>query len=96
VLCPEALLDDGLLDLGILPDVPHGRRAETLHDLLHEGKSALWHHAVTARIPWLELEADEPVQVNLDGEPISGKKLRFEILAGALEACLPDGAPTRA
>ena len=41
----------------------------------------------------MELEADEPVQVNLDGEPVSAKQLRFEILPGALEACLPEDAP---
>jgi diacylglycerol kinase family enzyme len=33
------------------------------------------------------------VQVNLDGEPISGKTLRFEVLAGVLDACLPEEAP---
>jgi len=93
VLCPDALVDDGLLDFGILPDVPHGQRASALRELLKDGKVALWHHAVTARLPWVELTADEPVQVNLDGEPISGKTLRFEILPGALDACLPPDAP---
>src|SRR5215470_12249578 len=93
VLCPEARIDDGLLDLGILPDVPRGERAAAFRELLKDGKVALWRHAVTARLPWVELEADEPVQVNLDGEPVSGKKLRFEILPGALEACLPEDSP---
>jgi lipid kinase YegS len=93
VLSPDARIDDGLLDVGILPDVPRGERGKALRQLLKEGKVALWHHAVTARIPWVELEADEPVQVNLDGEPISGKKLRFEVLPGALDACLPEDAP---
>ena len=93
VLCPEAFVDDGLIDVGILPDVPRGERASALHHLLHEGKVSLWRRSVTARLPWVELSADEPVQVNLDGEPISGKTLRFEILPGALEACLPEGAP---
>jgi len=96
ILCPEALIDDGLLDVGILPDVPHGERAAALRALLTEGKVALWRHVVSARLPWVELTADEPVQVNLDGEPISGKKLRFEILPGALEVCVPDRAPLKA
>ncbi len=93
VLCPDARVDDGMLDVGILPDVPRGERGKALRQLLKEGKMALWHHAVTARLPWVELEADEPVQVNLDGEPISGKKLRFEVLPAALEACLSEDAP---
>jgi lipid kinase YegS len=93
VLAPEAKLDDGLLDLGILPDVQQGERGKALRELLRDGKTALWRHAVTARLPWVQLDADEPVQVNLDGEPISGKTLRFEILPGALEACLPEDSP---
>jgi lipid kinase YegS len=93
VLCPDARVDDGLLDLGILPDVPRGQRGGALRELLHDGKVALWRHSVTARLPWLELTADEPVQVNLDGEPISGKTLRFDVLAGALDVCLPENAP---
>src|SRR5215470_8720684 len=31
ILCPEALVDDGLLDVSILPDVPRGERASALH-----------------------------------------------------------------
>ena len=93
VLAPEARIDDGLLDLGILPDVPHGERADALGRLLRDGKTELWRHAVTARLPWVELTAPEPLQINLDGEPISGETLRFEVLAGALDACLPETAP---
>ena len=93
VLCPGAVLDDGLLDVSILPDVPRADRAAALHVLLHEGKLALWRHAVTARLPWLELESPEAIQLNLDGEPISGTKLRFEVLPGALELCLPEETP---
>jgi lipid kinase YegS len=93
VLCPDARVDDGLLDLGILPDVARGQRARALRELLRDGKEALWRNSVTARLPWVELTADEPVQVNLDGEPISGQTLRFEVLAGALDACLPEDAP---
>ncbi len=93
VLCPEALIDDGQFDVGILPGVPPSERPRALRAILGEGKAAIWRHAVTARIPWVELHADQPVQINLDGEPISGKKLRFEILAGALAVCLPKDAP---
>src|SRR5262249_56195830 len=62
ILCPDALIDDGLLDLSILPDVPRGERAAALRDLLVEGKGALWRHAVSARLPCLHLPADHPLQ----------------------------------
>jgi lipid kinase YegS len=93
ILCPDARVDDGLLDLGLLPDVARGQRARALGELLRDGKVALWRHSVTVRLPWIELTADEPVQINLDGEPISGKTLRFEVLPGALDACLPEESP---
>jgi lipid kinase YegS len=93
ILCPDARVDDGLLDLGLLPDVARGQRARALGELLRDGKVALWRHSVTVRLPWIELTADEPVQINLDGEPISGKTLRFEVLRGALDACLPEESP---
>jgi len=93
VLCPEALLDDGLLDVNILPSLPRRERAAAFSALLREGKPALWHQVVNARLPWLELEAPDAIQVNLDGEPISGTKLRFEVLPGALEVCVPAGSP---
>ena len=91
VLCPDALLDDGLLDVSILPEPSRDERAGVLRDLIREGKTSLWRRAVTARLPWLELEAPETMQVNLDGEPISGTRLRFEVLPGALRVCLPEG-----
>jgi len=93
VLCPDAVLDDGLFDVSILPDLPPGERPAALRELLRDGKVAVWRHAVTARLPWVEMEAPEPIQINLDGEPISGTKLRFEILPGALQLCLPEGTP---
>jgi lipid kinase YegS len=93
LLCPDALLDDGLLEVSILPDPPPGERADALRDLVRQGKASLWRRAVTARLPWVELEAPEAIQVNLDGEPISGTRLRFEVLPGALRGCLPEGVP---
>jgi lipid kinase YegS len=96
VLCPNALLDDGLFDISLLPDLPRAERPAALRELLRDGKPALWRHAVTERLPWVEMEAPESIQINLDGEPISGRKLRFEILPGALEVCLPEGTPVLA
>lgn len=36
-LCPDALLDDGRLDLALLPEIPSEERLETLKELLSEG-----------------------------------------------------------
>ena len=42
------------------------------------------------RVPWVEWESDVEMPVNLDGEPISSKKIRFEVLPGAVKLVLPD------
>jgi diacylglycerol kinase family enzyme len=44
-------------------------------------------------VPWLEIEAEEPLQINLDGEPITNARFRFEVLARRLQMMLPRGCP---
>jgi lipid kinase YegS len=93
VLCPEALINDGLLDVRILPDIPEAERNQALQELLSEGEAAIERRVVQARIPWVEIEADEPLHINLDGEPMNEKRYRFEIDAGSLRLHLPADAP---
>ncbi len=93
VLCPDATVDDGLLDLRILPDVPREELGGVLQRILTGGIDALESIVVSARLPWVEVEAAQPIQVNLDGEPISSTACRFDVLPGALRIHLPEGCP---
>ena len=43
-----------------------------------------------ARLPWIEIEADAPMVLNLDGEPVEGRRFRAEAVAGRLRMHLPD------
>ena len=95
-LCPEALLDDGLLDVAILPEVPREEQNEKLKALVLEGLPALEREVVRARLPWVELDVPSGLHVNLDGEPIHGTKFRFEVREKWLRFHLPDGAPVGA
>jgi len=92
-LCPEALLNDGQLDLHLLPQLPNDEISEVLSALLREGTDAVRHQVVSARIPWLEIDADEPLQINLDGEPIADTRFRFEAVPRRLGMKLPPGCP---
>ncbi|MDH1632246.1 lipid kinase YegS [Pseudomonas mosselii] len=86
VLCPEATVDDGLLDIGILP-APQ-EVAGALRDLL--AGDGLF---VRARLPWVEVKGAQGLDMNLDGEPLQAASLRFEAVAKALRVHLPVDSP---
>jgi lipid kinase YegS len=77
-LCPDALLDDGLLDLMIMPELNHAARLDAFSHLLRDGASAIRNQLVTARSSWIEYESDNDLNVNLDGEPTLVKRFRIE------------------
>lgn len=90
VLCPEALADDGMLDISILP-APQ-EIVGTLKSLMAEGWG-LDNLFVRARLPWVEIKAAEGLSMNLDGEPLEGDAMRFTVRKGALKVHLPVGSP---
>jgi lipid kinase YegS len=77
-LCPDALLDDGLLDLMILPELNRTARLEAFSRLLREGAAAVRAELVTTRTSWIEYESEDDLNVNLDGEPLLLKRFRVE------------------
>lgn len=91
LLCPEATIDDGLLDVCIVPAAQDV--VSTLGTLLSGGMHGVQSVAVSARLPWLEVEAQEGLDLNLDGEPMESKRLRFSAQPGALRLHLPRHSP---
>ncbi|KQB51982.1 lipid kinase [Pseudomonas endophytica] len=85
-LCPNALVDDGLLDVSILP-APQ-EVVGTLKSLM-AGGWGLDNLFVRARLPWVEIKSAQGLSLNLDGEPLSGDNLRFTLHKGALRVHLP-------
>lgn len=92
-LCPDALIDNGLLDVTVLPEVPDDQIAEKLKALVSEGRAAIEREAVSARLPWVEVDVPSGLHVNLDGEPIHDTKFRFEAYKHWLRFHLPDDSP---
>ena len=90
VLCPEALADDGLLDVSILP-APQ-EVVGTLRELMNNGwgLDAMF---VRARLPWVDIKVAQGLYINLDGEPLEGDDLHFKALPKALRVHLPVNSP---
>ncbi len=94
-LCPDALVDDGQLDLTIVPDLS-GDVAATVGTLIKEGKhAALDRVATRVRLPWVELASDEPLTLNLDGEPVASRRFRVDCVAGRVRMHQPLACPLR-
>lgn len=92
-LCPQAWIDDGLLDLTIVPPLD-GELAATLGTALFEGRNAaLERVAIRATLPWLELSAATPMTLNLDGEPLQATQFRVACVPARLRMHLPPDCP---
>jgi len=91
-LCPDALVDDGLLDLMILPELDRAARLDVFAHLLREGAAGVRAQLVTTRSSWIEYESEDDLNVNLDGEPTLSKRFRVECRKRALPVRLGESS----
>ncbi|WP_269584577.1 lipid kinase YegS [Roseibium sp. Sym1] len=78
-LCPRAELDDGLLDLTIVPFPDSGKVIDLFSALMERGVEGLNGGFVEKRSRNITIETSEPVQFNLDGEPMTGTSWKVAI-----------------
>jgi lipid kinase YegS len=91
-LCPNALIDDGLLDLTILPAIDRAARLDAFAHLLREGAASIRSKLITTRSRWIEYESAADLNINLDGEPVASKRFRVECRPRALPVRLGESA----
>lgn len=92
-LCPDALLDDGLLDVTIVPDLS-GTVGATVGTLMTQGQhAALERVAARARLRRVEIESPQPLNLNLDGEPVQSRHFRIDCVPARVRMHLPPGCP---
>lgn len=90
-LAPQALINDGLLDLVALNHFPAEALSQVIDELMTPEANGVY--VKRFRVPWAEWESEIEMPINLDGEPISSKKIRFEVIPGAIKLVLPDNCP---
>ena len=91
---PEARLDDGILRVLVVPELPPQRRVGTLTAFLRQGRDAVEEVVLTLETPWLEVEVPVGLHLNLDGEPVEGTSFRFEVDPGRLRFHVGPGCPS--
>ena len=94
-LCPGALVDDGLLDLTVVPPL-EGELLATFGTAMTEGKDAALDRVAIRRVlPWVEIASSEPLTLNLDGEPVESTRFRIECMPRRVRMHLPADCPLR-
>lgn len=70
-ICPDALLDDGLLDITYTMGTPGEQAAAIASAVLQEGLEGKGTDLIKVlRVPWIEIIADEAISANRDGEDV--------------------------
>jgi lipid kinase YegS len=88
-LAPNALINDGLMDLVALLDFPKERLLQVIKEV--QNPDSKGDYVKRYRVPWAEWESDVVMPTNLDGEPFSTNLMRFDVIPGAINLVLPEG-----
>ena len=87
-LAPNALINDGLIDLIALLEFPKERLAQVIREV--QSPDVKGEYVKRYRVPWAEWESDIEIPTNLDGEPVMAKRIRFDVIPEAIKMVLPE------
>ncbi len=90
-VAPRARIDDGLLDILAVRDIPASgllTAARELRELSPDGEYiSYW------QTPWAEVCTEEAIPINLDGEPVRFSSVRYEAIPRAIRLIVPPNCP---
>lgn len=87
-ITPRAELDDGLLDLCIVREMPRRELLGLLPDI-RAGRHLENPAVIYRRVRELRVESGEELSVNVDGEPSNGRVLRYAVSPHRIPLSLP-------
>ncbi|GFH12754.1 putative lipid kinase, partial [Haematococcus lacustris] len=76
---PNALLDDGHLDIVYLNGTAGQQASRLLMDLMRKGTRGTKIGSNLLRVPWLEVLAEKPMEWSVDGEPMPTPSDKFRV-----------------
>ena len=89
-LAPQAQPDDGLFDIVLIGDVSKVDFLTTAPKL-YRGTYLRHPKVELVRSPWVEVDSDERLPIELEGEQVGTTPATFEIVPGALRVRVPSG-----
>jgi diacylglycerol kinase family enzyme len=89
---PDALLDDGLLEVIVLENVGKLAFLTKILPLVFKGTHVREPHVHVFRAREVSIEADRPFTMYADGDPIGELPLRVRAVPGAVTVLVPSGA----
>lgn len=87
VCCPDAAIDDGLLEASVVSSSVGPGDALRIAD--QRSLAADVDGVVQARGPWFTVRTSRPLHFNFDGEPVRSREVTFEVDGHALRLCSP-------
>lgn len=82
--CPAAEVDDGLLDLVIVPAMGLTEMFRQMRELVNQPEATDCHDIVYRQVKEAHLRFEEEVPLNLDGESFPGQEFAFSVQPGAI------------
>ncbi|CDT42798.1 putative lipid kinase YegS-like [Vibrio coralliirubri] len=90
-LAPNALIDDGLMDLTLVKTFVASDLPKVIEELKHPADDGKYIVHTQAR--WLEIDFPQSLPINLDGEPYRSNQIRFEVMPSSICLVLPENSP---
>jgi len=90
-VAPRAHIDDGLLDVLVVRQIPAIALITAARELLELSPDG--EYISYLQTPWVEVYPEETVPVTLDGEPVSLSSVRYEVVPNAIRTIVPPNCP---
>jgi lipid kinase YegS len=90
-LAPHAFINDGFLEAVAIHHFPIEALSQVVKEIQDPSIPGTYVSRYTA--PWAELESEAEIPMNLDGEPFSSKKIRFEVIPESIKLVLSENSP---
>ncbi|MEL0607023.1 lipid kinase YegS [Vibrio echinoideorum] len=91
LLAPEALIDDGLMDLTLVKSFVASELPQVIEELKRPAENGKY--VVHTQARWLDIDFPQTLPVNLDGEPYRSNQIRFEVVPASISLVLPSNCP---